>query len=513
MKDPLLCDHQPSTWTPAISLGVISASLLASACGGGGGAPAGPTPTPTPTPKPPNFIVIMADDLEAKSLQYMPRLKALVGDAGMTFNNSFVTTPLCAPARASFLTGQYAHNHGTLSNGPPRGGYQAFRDQGRESSTLPTWLKAAGYKTVLLGKYLNQFPDGKDALVPPGWDEWYGVLEDRRAELSLYTLNDNGVIREFAGRDPANYQTDVLLARAVDFIRRAEANDPQPFFMLLAVAAPHVPAVPADRYDGAFGDLTAPRTAAFNEEDVSDKPAWLRRQKLLTDADIERIDSEYTDRQRSLQAVDEAIAKIYETLEATQETGNTYVIFTSDNGIMQGQHRLKAKDVPYEESIRVPLIVRGPGVPAGRSTDLLVTNLDLAPTLATLGKAILPDTVDGRSLDAVLTANPPSAANWRKDFLIEFLAADGGGSDASQGGPLHALSVSAKGMPDYFGLRTETRTYVEYTTDEMELYDLTTDGDQLQNLTTTGAADPVLLATLKARLAAIKACKGAGCRN
>ncbi len=511
MKDRLLRE-EPLVWAPVLSLGVVSASLLASACGGGG-SPAGPTPTPAPTPKPPNFIVVMTDDMEAKSLEYMPRLKALVADAGMTFNNSFVTTPLCCPSRASFLTGQYAHNHGNLSNGPPRGGYQTFRDQGRESSTIATWLKGAGYKTALLGKYLNQFPDGKDTLVPPGWDEWYGVLEDRRAELSFYTLNDNGVIRTFAGSDPANYQTDVLLTRAVDFIRRAEANDDQPFFMFLGVAAPHVPAVPADRYDGAFGDLTAPRTGAFNEDDTSDKPAWLRRVKLLTESDIDRIDTEYTDRQRSLQAVDEAIGKIYEALEATQETGNTYVIFTSDNGIMQGQHRLKGKDVPYEESIRVPLLVRGPGVPAGRSTDLLVTNLDLAPTLATLGRATVPDSVDGRSLDGVLGSNPPSSANWRKDVLIEFLAADGGGSESSQGGPVRAQSLSARGMPDYAALRTETQTYVEYSTAETELYDLRSDGDQAQNLTTTGGADPAVLATLKARLAAIKACKGAGCRN
>lgn len=513
MKDRLPREEEPSVWAPALSLGVLSASFLASACGGGGGAPSGPTPTPTPTPKPPNLIVIMADDLEAKSLQYMPRLKALVGDAGMTFNNSFVTTPLCAPARASFLTGQYAHNHGTLSNGPPRGGYQAFRDLGRESSTLATWLKAAGYKTVLLGKYLNQFPEGKDTLVPPGWDEWYGVLEDRRAELSYYTLNDNGVIREFAGRDPANYQTDVLLARSLDFIRRAESNDDQPFFLFLGVAAPHVPAVPADRYEDTFGDLTAPRSSSFNEEDVTDKPAWLRRQKLLTESDIDRIDAEYSDRQRSLQAVDEAIGKIYETLEATKETGNTYVLFTSDNGLLQGQHRLKGKDAAYEESIRVPLIVRGPGVPAGRSTDLQVTNLDLAPTLATLARATVPDTVDGRSFDAVLTANPPSAANWRKDFLIEFLAADGGGSESSTGGPVRAQATAARFMPDYFGLRAESQTYVEYTTGETELYDLKADPDQVQNLTTTGGTDAATLATLSARVAALKACKGASCRN
>ncbi|HLA79288.1 MAG TPA: sulfatase, partial [Vicinamibacteria bacterium] len=472
-----------------------------------------PTPTPTPTPKPPNFIVIMGDDLEAKALDRMPRLQSLLTNAGLTFNNSFVTTPLCCPSRASFLTGQYAHNHGNLSNGPPRGGYQAFRDQGRESSTLATWLKAAGYKTVLLGKYLNQFPEGKDTLVPPGWDEWYGVLEDRRAELSFYSLNDNGVIRNFAGRDEANYQTDVLLARSLDFIRRAESNDDQPFFLFLGVAAPHVPAVPADRHKDTFGDLTAPRSSSFNEEDVTDKPAWLKRQKLLAESDIDRIDAEYSDRQRSLQAVDEAIGKIFEVLEATQETGNTYVFFTSDNGLLQGQHRLKGKDAPYEESIRVPLIVRGPGVPAGASTDLQVTNLDLAPTLAKLGRATAPDTVDGRSLDALLSANPPSAANWRKDFLIEFLAADGGGSESATGGPVRAESVAARFMPDYVGVRAESQTYVEYATDETELYDLKADPDQVQNLTTTGGAEASTLAALRARVAALKVCKGASCRN
>ncbi len=513
MTDRMTHDGEPATRVPALSLGLLSTSLLASACGGGGGAPAGPTATPTPAPKPPNFIVIMADDLEAKSLDRMPRLQSLMTNAGLTFNNSFVTTPLCCPSRASFLTGQYAHNHGTLSNGPPRGGYQAFRDQGRENSTLATWLKAAGYKTVLLGKYLNQFPDGKDTVVPPGWDEWYGVLEDRRAELAFYSLNDNGVVRSFAGRDTANYQTDVLLAKSLDFIRRAESNDDQPFFLFLGVAAPHVPAVPADRHEDTFGDLTAPRSSSFNEEDVTDKPAWLRRQNPLTPSDIDRIDAEYSDRQRSLQAVDEAIGRIFEVLEATGETGNTYVFFTSDNGVLQGQHRLKGKDAPYEESIRVPLIVRGPGVPPGRSTDLQVTNLDLAPTLATLARATVPDTVDGRSLDAVMSANPPAAANWRKDFLIEFLSADGGGSDSSTGGPARTQSVAARFMPDYAGLRAESQTFIEYTTGETELYDLKADPDQVQNLTTTGGAEASTLATLSARTAALKACKGASCRN
>jgi N-acetylglucosamine-6-sulfatase len=337
-------------WPPlrgiALCVALVTPVLL-TACGGGA-TPVTPLPSPTPTPPPPNIILVMADDLEAQSLEYMPKLKSLITDKGLKLANSFAPTPLCCPSRASVLTGQYAHNHGVLSNGPPRGGFDLFKELGRESSTIATWLKAAGYRTALFGKYLNQYPAGSsETYVPPGWDEWFGVLEDRRAELALYTLNENGKILLFAGRSPTDYQTDVLSTKAVDFIRRAETNDSQPFFMWMGVAAPHVPAIPPDRYDGGLGGVEAPRTAGFNEDDVSDKPRYLRQTAALTEKDIDQIDEEYRDRQLTLMAVDDMIGNIVQALDQAGELDNTYILFTSDNGIFQGQHRLKGKSAPY----------------------------------------------------------------------------------------------------------------------------------------------------------------------
>jgi len=491
---------------------VLGVGLLA-ACGGGG-SPTAPPATPTPTPPPPNFVVIMADDLEAQGIGRMPQLESLLTRQGTRFANSFVTTPLCAPSRASFLTGQYAHNHGVLSNGPPRGGFEAWHSLGRDASTIGVWLKAAGYRTALVGKYLNNYPStDTETYQPPGWDEWIGVMLDRRAELGFYTLNENGTIVNYSGRDPDNYQTDVLAAKAADFIRRAESNDAQPFFLFVGVSAPHLPPAPATRHEGEFGRLEAPRPSSFNEDDVRDKPGWVQRTRQLTTDEIEEIDDEYTDRQRTMLAVDEAIERLVRTLEETGELANTYVIFTSDNGIFQGEHRQTGKSAAYDEAIRVPLIVRGPGVPPNRSLDHLVGNIDLAPTFLALARAPIPDTVEGRSLDALFGATPPATTAWRRELLIEYLGASGGSESTGpvfRAQDLRAMMV--RSMPDYHALRTETHTYVEYVNVEKEMYDLRTDGQQLDNLMQLGG-DPTLAATLSSRLGVLKGCRGAACRQ
>jgi len=415
-------------------------SLLA-ACGGGGGSPTAPPPTPTPTPPPPNFVVIMADDLEAQGIARMPLLESLLTRQGTRFANSFVTTPLCAPSRATFLTGQYTHTHGVFSNGPPLGGFQEWHALGRDANTIGVWLKAA------------------------------------------------------------------------DFIRRAESNDAQPFFLFVGVSAPHLPPVPASRHAGEFGRLEVPKPSSFNEDDVRDKPGYVQRTRQLTTEEIEEIDEEYTDRQRTMLAVDEAIERLVRTLEETGELANTYIIFTSDNGIFQGEHRQTGKSAAYDEAIRVPLIIRGPGVPVNRSLDHLVANIDLAPTLLSLGRAPIPDTVEGRSLEPLLGASPPATTAWRRELLIEYLGGSGGSESLGpvvRADQLRALAV--RGMPDYFALRNETHSYVEYVSGEKEMYDLARDGQQLDNLMQLGG-DPVLAATLSTRLGVLRTCRGAACRQ
>lgn len=471
---------------------VIGLTLLTAGCGGSA-APPSPRPTPTPPPKP-NIIFIVCDDLDFASVDFMPRLRSLLGGQGLTLDNAFVSFPLCCPSRVSILRGQYAHNHRNLGNGPPSGGFGLFRASGQESSTVATWLKEAGYRTVLLGKYLNNYPEGDDTYVPPGWDEWYGVLEDRPGGNFDYFINENGRVVTY-GHQPEDYQTDVLGRKTVEFIQRGEANDSQPFFIYVAPVSPHYPAEPAPRHEEEFPGVLAPRTPSFNEADVSDKPRWLRRQPLLEERQIKKIDDVYRRRLQSLLAVDEMIDQIFQALERYGELDNTYVFFTSDNGIIQGQHRFPdGKNAAYEESIRVPLFVRGPGTPAGRNLEHLAVNIDFAPTFAELAGVRSPDWVDGTSLVPLLGPAAPPLDGWRGDFLLE-----------------HWETGAPFPIPEYHGVRAQDHVYVEYDGPEIEFYDLRIDPDQLRSL--PPSADPDLLFRLADRLAVLRNCAGAACRN
>ena len=257
--------------TPA-AIGVLLALLLPTlaACGTTAGIQRAPTPRVTsalptdPAASPPslpagtrpNVVLILTDDLDARSLDAMPNIAALLRNGGTTFANFLATTPLCCPSRASVLRGQYAHNHGVLSNTGSQGGFPAFLNGGREDSTLATWFRDAGYRTGLLGKYLNGYPKGVDSThVPPGWDEWAAFApthereDDGKPAVSYYLdyrLNENGELVSYNAR-PEAYSTDVLTAKATDFVARAAAED-RPFFLYLAPYAPHAPSTPAPRH-------------------------------------------------------------------------------------------------------------------------------------------------------------------------------------------------------------------------------------------------------------------------
>jgi arylsulfatase A-like enzyme len=467
-------------------------------CGGGAAAPTAPDlprPSPTASPRPlPNIVLILADDLDAAATLHMPHLRAHLQDQGMTFTESFTTTPLCGPSRATLLSGQYGHNHGIENNLPPEGGFQKWMATGKESSTVATWLREAGYRTALVGKYVNRYPEGAEpTYVPAGWDDWYAMFSDRGSDAYYYySLNENGTVSGFAGA-PSDYITDVISDKAVEFLRKAEARDAQPFFVHISPNAPHRPAEVAPRHQGSFGSLVAPRVPSFNEEDLRDKPRWYSGQPILGDREVERTDRLYRDRLGTLLAVDEMIDRLMRELGALGELDNTYVFFTSDNGFLLGQHRFPhGKDAPYEESIRVPLIVRGPDVPQNRRHDALVANIDLASTFVELGRGRVPDTVDGRSLVPLLGGATP--AGWREDLLIEH------------------WTDSDSGLPDWFGVRTRTTVYVEYpATREIELYDLRNDPYQMESQHL--AADAATLQRLSDRVAALAGCRGAACRQ
>jgi len=450
-------------------------------------------PAAAPAPPPavrPNIVFIVTDDMSADDLSHLPRVKSLLADRGLTFSRAFVTDSVCTPSRASILTGRYGHNHGALDNSPPLGGFKKFRESGREAATLPIWLQAAGYRTALVGKYLNGYPAGDKRYVPPGWDYWFGVFFPE--PYLDFGANNNGRV-ERPGEQPEEYQTDVLAARVVDFVSTAPPGERRPFFLYVAPHAPHQPARPATRHESAFADLRAPRPPSFDEEDVSTKPGWVRAQPRLSPEVVERIDDLYRRRLRTLLAVDEMIERLLRAIAARGELDSTYVFFTSDNGFQLGAHRLDhGKGDAYEESIRVPLVVRGPGVPAG-VRDQLVLNIDYAPTLMELAGSVAPPGVDGRSFAALLHGRTPPKAKWRSDFLVEHWTANEGG------------------IPPYSALRSEDFLYVEYPENERELYDLRRDPFEMHNAFAT--ADPALADRLSRRLAVLKACAGPTCRD
>lgn len=342
----------------------------------------------------PNVVVLMTDDQTVADLEAMPRSRVAIADQGVSFDRSYVSYPVCCPSRATYLSGQYAHNHGVLGLYPPTGGYARFD----HANALPVWLQRAGYATAHIGKYMNGYELAVGAPQPPGWTEWYGAVDGSTYLMWGYTLVENGVARTYGtplDDDPRLYQTDVYRDKAVDFIAR-RAPSKRPFFLSVAFLAPHhenaaVRAVtgrlvrPAPRHDGAFARARLPTPPGFAESDRSDKPRFLRHRPQITAAGVSRIAEQFRDRRESLLAVDEAVEAIVAALRRAGELDDTYVVLTSDNGYMLGEHGVPSgKLLPYDPSTRVPLVVRGPGIPAGLVSHELVGNVDLAPTIVQL---------------------------------------------------------------------------------------------------------------------------------
>jgi N-acetylglucosamine-6-sulfatase len=495
---------------PCLSIFVLLAAVLPA----GGPVPAAARP-PAAAP-PPNIVFIMADDLDLRlgTLATLPHVKALLTDQGTSFSRYFVPLSLCCPSRASILLGQYPHNHQVYSNQPPEGGFGRFLQLGHEEATLGTALQGAGYRTALLGKYLNGYPESTDRThVPPGWDEWDSPGGgDPYGEFN-YRLNENGVLAAH-GAAPQDYLTDVLAAKASAFIARSTAAG-RPFFLYVAPYAPHKPATPAPRHQDLFPGARAPRTPSFDEADVSDKPSWLRRLAPLGPDDVQAIDDLYRLRLQSMQAVDEMVARLVWTLTRTGALANTYVVFTSDNGFHMGQHRMRSgKYTSYDEDIWLPLVVRGPGVPAGNVVADLASEVDLAPTFAELAGARLGAPTDGRSLVPLWRGARP--ARWRQAVLIEQFEPvpaprrGEAGEDAGLLEPADDGDAAIARQPSYAGLRTAAYKYVEYWNHEREFYDLVADPYELRNL--QAGMDRTFRARLSARLNAMVRCAGDACR-
>ena len=400
---------------------------------------------------PPDVVVVVTDDQRWDTLWAMPGVRRELVARGASFADAFVVNPICCPSRASILTGAYSHTTGVYRQAPPFGRFEWFRD----GSTLATWLDDAGYTTGLFGKYLDGYQHaGLTGYVPPGWDRWVGFIHSTYWD---YKLSVDGRVRAY-GTAPEDYSTDVLAREAETFVREAQG----PLFLYLAPAAPHGPAPPAPGDEDAFADLPAWRPQSYDEVDVSDKPSWVRALPRLDDAERERIDALRRNQYASLLAVDRAVEGIVGALRDTGRLENTLFVFTSDNGLSWGEHRWSKKEAPYEEVIRVPLVVRwdAGGVLAGSAPDALALNVDLAPTIAAAAGVPAPG-VEGRSLLPVLRGGGRPAS--REDLLVEHLA-------------------GTNPVPTYCAVRSRGWMYVRYTDGQEELYDLRADPGQLRNL-------------------------------
>lgn len=463
----------------------------------------------------PNIVFILADDLDTEIFSKEERMQVMLGDQGATFRNHFVSLSLCCPSRVATLRGQYAHNTGVYTNTAPDGGFgRAFSD-GLEQSTVATWLQAAGYRTGLIGKYLNGYPDDapiarKFRYIPPGWDYWVSPNRGDPYYEYLYALNENGTTVGY-GNAPNDYLTDVLTVHATNFIRESANQPGKPFFLYLTPYAPHAPATPPPRYEQKFRHRRVPHTVSFNESDVSDKPDWIQAMPSLSQTDIREMNRLYRRRRRCMLAVEDLVGNVLATLRATGQLDNTYVFFASDNGFHMGQHRLPSgKNTAFEEDIRVPLVVRGPGVPAGLLVDEMTANVDYAPTFAAIAGVTPPSFVDGRSLLPLLSGKKPGA--WRKALLLEHkqgVVPDRGRASSLLEPPdPHDLQTALTGeAPDFSGLRTaDLFTYVEYVTGEHELYDLGKDPAQLTNVYNDSA--PKLKTKLSAWLSVLRGAAG-----
>ena len=313
-----------------------------------------------------NILFILADDMRASDLDHMARTQSLLVDQGMKFTRAWVTRSLCCPSRATILRGQYAHNHKVWVNVEPSGGFWKFFDQGLEDSTVATWLKAAGYGTILLGKYLNRYGldrNGNRAPtthVPPGWDRWYAWQGIYGGTDNAYKINENGRIVTYDRSEI--HDTDLHAQTAENYIRNTAGS--RPFFMYLAPNGPHDPAYYAPRHASMFSNTPLPGPSSFNEADVSDKPEWVRNKRRFSSTQISNMTRFYRSRLRALQSLDEMVERLVNALSATRRLSNTYIVLTSDNnGIYLGEHRLTAKGAAYNASPRVPLLIRSGRAP------------------------------------------------------------------------------------------------------------------------------------------------------
>ena len=526
-----------------LTLAVLGTTLLTLGTAGAtdvGAASSGEGVTASLAAGQPNVVVITLDDMREDDLRFMPRTQALIGAQGVAFENAFAPYPLCCPSRSSFVTGLYTHNHGVWSHQEPWG-FKALQDQ----QTLPVWLRNAGYDTVFLGKYLNGYgtqpaPDGSapdsKTYVPPGWTDWRGAIDGglgagHPQDGGTYrffntTLNDDGQFY----LEPGRYQSEVFGDLTAGIVAE-QAGDDRPFFLWANYVAPHHgnPGEPDDpkpitrddgkktrfvttarpaRVKGMFDALVTEAPGAEGEEDVSDKPFFVRELPPLNAAELAGLLEVTRQRAESLAVVDEQVEKTVDALAATGELEDTLIIFTSDNGYFLGEHRIRqGKVLPYEPALAVPLLIRGPGIPAGEVRTDPFTTVDVAPTVLSAADTTVDWPLNGKDLLGVARSGDEG---WRRAVLTE-TGPRGVVAELDESGPdLKPRDPGPDAKRFSQGIRTARYLYVEHASGEVELYDMTVDPDQLDSV----AGDPAYAedqAALARVLDKMRNCRGGAC--
>jgi arylsulfatase A-like enzyme len=485
-----------------------------------------------------NVIFILTDDMTYSELSAMPNVQSLIAAQGTSFNEAYISFPLCCPSRATMMSGQYMHNHGVHGNFPPNGGWPKFRSH--ESNDLPVWLQDDGYYNLHIGKYMNGYGTVSDTLpVPQGWDEWYGKVSEDALYYNYQLIEKTGPLATphitFYGDQPSDYQTDVFSDRAVDFVNDSGVAR-QPFWLNLWFNSPHGPFDPAPRDAYRFAGTPLPNLPGFNEKDISDKPKWFRKQarKRISKKQGKLIDNERRRQEEQLASVDQAVGELVQSLKNKGILDDTYLIFSSDNGFFRGEHRIvTGKYLPYDPASRVPLIIRGPGIPAGGVSNELVWNGDIAQTIQQIASGSQMDSLDGRSF--LPYAQNPALRSTRAVLLEGDTGPGGTGAESAQSSSARArearVGVAGKRgvdnleqepdaiesatntdtAPAYRSIRTDRYEYTVYANGQTELYDMKRDPAQLNSL----ALNPryrYVRKWLYERLVPLSACAGPSCR-
>jgi N-acetylglucosamine-6-sulfatase len=469
----------------------------------------------------------------------MPNVQSLIAAQGTTFNEAYVSFPLCCPSRATMMSGLYMHNHGVRGNFPPNGGWLKYGPH--EANDLPVWLQGDGYYNVHIGKYMNGYSVQDGVLpVPPGWNEWYGKVSEDALYFDYQLIEKTSSSATphitFYGAQTSDYQTDVFADRATDFVDDLNPTTQEPFWLNLWFNSPHGPFDPAPRDLFRLAGAPLPSLPAFNEKDMQDKPKWLRKQTRyrLSRKRIKLIDNERRRQEEQLISVDQGVGELVQALKNKGILDDTYIIFSSDNGFFRGEHRIDSgKYLPYDPSSRVPLLIRGPGIPHGAVSNELVWNGDIPQTIDQIASGSENAAADGRSL--LPYAVDPARRSTRPVLLEGDTGPGGTGAESAQTSAARARearvgvdgkrgvnnleqepdaiksAVNIDRAPAYRSIRTARYEYTIYANGQTELYDMLRDPAQLHSL----ALDPryrYVRKWLYSQLVPLSTCAAAACR-